>query len=146
MKTILSLVSLCAAIASAQFSFALSAFDSGAGTSQSAALAHRGVLTGWVSHLMESTDCALLPGTLFPLETVVPVSDPPLLPILSIRLSGSDLRISWPATAADFVLQSADSLQSSWSTLSARCQTAGPEQFLVVRPSDSSRFYRLASR
>jgi len=141
MKTILSLASICAA--TAQYSSALSAFDSGASTSQSATITHRGVLTGWLPQLMESSNYALLPGTFFPPETPM---EPPGLPVLSISLLESDLRISWPASAFDFVLQSTDALQSSWSSVSARYQTDGTEQFLLVSASESSRFYRLVSR
>ena len=87
MKNILCLASICAA--TAQHSFAWNAFDSGAGTSQNAAITHRGVLTGWLPRQMESSDYALSPGVPLSPETPVPKSDPPRLPALSISRTAS---------------------------------------------------------
>lgn len=53
------------------------------------------------------------------------------------------LRISWPASAGDFTLQSTTALPGGWNAEGATVQTEGDRRFILVTPSGAARFYRL---
>jgi hypothetical protein len=140
MKTIFCLTLICAAAARAQYDSTWSEFDAGNSASQSAAVAHRGVFTGWLRIAMQSPNYTMQQGhPSHPLPVAI-------LPLLTISRSGSDVRISWPLSAASFVLQAAPALNvEAWSTVRGPYQSNSTEWFIVAPPSQPGRVYRLQS-
>jgi hypothetical protein len=143
MKTILCLTLICAATAQAQYTSAWSEFDAGTSASQAAATTHRGAFTRWLRHPMQSASYAMQQGN--PPTPMVP--PPTTVPILTISRVGSDVRISWPASAAGFVLEATQDLTvgSSWSGVPGPYQSNSTERFIVAPASQSGQFYRLVS-
>lgn len=144
MKTLLCLTLICVATAQAQYKSAWFEFDAGASDSAGKSeTIHRGVFTGWLRHPMKSSSYTLQQGNPSAPLTIVPDET---APALTITRSESYVRISWPVSAASFVLEARPDLneRSSWSVVPGRYQTDGAEWFVLVPPSQSSQFYRLA--
>jgi hypothetical protein len=66
-------------------------------------------------------------------------------PKLTIVSSGGTVMISWPASAADFVLETADALISPilWQPVTIPPVTIGDKKVLTVNASSGQSFYRL---
>ena len=75
--------------------------------------------------------------------TINPSSAPS--PALSIQQSGSNVVLSWEATAASFGLQRLDEMSGNWSNLPVTLQTNGTSVFATVPATNLTRFFRLAS-
>jgi hypothetical protein len=140
MKIILCLTLLCVATAQAQYNSAWSEFDAGSRVNQAAATANRGVLTSWLRLPMQSANYTMQQGL-----PVTPVPAP-VIPILAISRVGSNVRVSWPLSAASFVLQSSPvPVGSSWSNIRGPYQSNATEWFIAIPPSQPNQFYRLTS-
>ena len=76
---------------------------------------------------------------------VLPHADPRSSPALQARPLADRVELSWPAAAGQFVLESAGRLEArtAWSEESERPAVLGDRNVLVVKPSATSRFYRL---
>lgn len=67
-----------------------------------------------------------------------------LNPALTLRKTNETCWLSWPISAADFVLQSSDNLVSGWSNVAGAVITNGTWVSVTLDLSWSARFYRLA--
>jgi len=67
-----------------------------------------------------------------------------LKPALTIRKTNDTCWLSWPASAADFILQSSDSLFSGWSNVIAPVITNGTSLNVTQDFSENTQFFRLA--
>jgi uncharacterized membrane protein len=67
-----------------------------------------------------------------------------LRPALTIRRTNDQCRLSWPMTAADFLLQSRDNLDSEWINVDAPVSNNGVTATVMQTASGTMRFYRLA--
>jgi uncharacterized membrane protein len=67
-----------------------------------------------------------------------------LKPALAIRKTNDTCWLSWPASAADFILQSSGDLVSGWSNVVASVITNGNSVSVTQDFSGSTRFFRLA--
>lgn len=76
---------------------------------------------------------------------VVPSSPPiPSVPKLSIRRSGTDVIIAWPADSTGFLLQQNSAPgNSNWTDVSNTPVVVGDEKQVFVTPSAGNTFYRL---
>jgi uncharacterized repeat protein (TIGR01451 family) len=66
--------------------------------------------------------------------------------LLTVTRSGSNLNIAWPASAGNFVLESADSLLSpiTWTQVTTPpAQQVGDQKVVTVGATNASRFFRL---
>ena len=142
MKTILYLTIIGAVSAHAQYSSDWSEFDAGSATHQSGAITHSGILSSWHSVPMRSADYEIrhgYPMLPMPVQTLG-------LPVLTITKIGDHVRVAWPASAANFTLQEARSLDSpAWSGIPGPYQQDGDESFVLIAASGAARFYRLMS-
>jgi uncharacterized repeat protein (TIGR01451 family) len=69
-----------------------------------------------------------------------------VIPLLSVSQSGATVTVSWPADAANYVLESADSLQvpNSWTVVtSPPTQLSGNQKSVTVGTTNSGRYFRL---
>ncbi|MEO8425778.1 MAG: hypothetical protein ABI651_01570 [Verrucomicrobiota bacterium] len=64
-------------------------------------------------------------------------------PTLTIARSGANLTISWPASATGFVLESANSVTGSWTTVNQTPTNDGNVQSVTITPTGQTAFYRL---
>jgi hypothetical protein len=64
-------------------------------------------------------------------------------PSLTIRKTGDNLLVSWPAGATGFVLQSADTINGTWADSTVSPVTDEAENTVTIPQSSSSKFYRL---
>ena len=65
-------------------------------------------------------------------------------PSLTVTRSGNAITISWPATATDFQLESADLLPSTnWALVPFDPPPPGQNPSVTVTPSSGNKFYRL---
>jgi len=65
-------------------------------------------------------------------------------PKLSVSLSGKNALLSWPASAAGFVLESSATLSpANWSSVATAPAVAGGQNSVTVDASSGTRFYRL---
>jgi hypothetical protein len=65
---------------------------------------------------------------------------------LTVARSGSNFSISWPASAANYVLESANTLNSpiTWSQVTTPpAQLVGDQKVVTVGTTNASRFFRL---
>ncbi len=60
------------------------------------------------------------------------------------RLANGNVRLSWPASAAGFVLQSTPALPGGWADSNATVTTEGDQSVVLIAPTDQARFFRLA--
>lgn len=60
------------------------------------------------------------------------------------HLVNGNVRLSWPATAADFVLQTTPALPGGWQNSQAAVVTEGDQRVVTLVPTDQARFFRLA--
>jgi hypothetical protein len=67
-------------------------------------------------------------------------------PALTWVLSAGAFRVSWPATAAGYLLEQSDSLESDavWETVSSPISTAGGQKSVVIQAVETQQFFRLA--
>lgn len=66
------------------------------------------------------------------------------MPRLNIERSGNVLRLSWPATAADYVLESNQHLSTgSWIPTTDTPSVEGDLKVIIITISDLQGFYRL---
>ncbi len=84
----------------------------------------------------ESSKVYLLAATLNPAQASAQ-------PTLQAQRAGDSVRISWPAAAPGFVLQSAPAVNGPWTPETAAVQTAGNESIVNVSPTGPVKFYRL---
>ncbi len=144
MKTIICLTLICAASLHAQtYTSTWAAFDSGVASSQSAAVAHRGLFGSWACHPLQSANYAIEAE-----HPSMPIPDlPGEVPSLRISLVGNDVRVSWPASASSFVLEENPALTdgASWVNVDGPYQNDGSERFILAPASEAGRFYRLRS-
>ena len=142
MKTIICLTLICAARLQAQtYTSSWSAFDSGMASSQSAAVAHRGLFGSWACHPLQSAN--------YTIESEHPslqIPEPAVeAPRLRISLAGNAVRVSWPASTT-FVLEENPTLvNGSWVNVAGPYQSDGNERFIRVPAAQASGFYRLRS-
>ncbi len=68
----------------------------------------------------------------------------PLLPALSLMLTGGNVRCSWPTSATAFALQEAVALLGHWTNSSAVVLVHGSDNTVVTPTEAPARFYRLA--
>lgn len=86
-------------------------------------------------HTLLLDDVRIVPGEVKP--------PPPSVPMNIGRTAGGALRISWPATAADFVLESADNITGPWTNAGLLTATE-VDQLVVTLPAPGrAKFYRL---
>ena len=143
MKTIICLTLICAASLQAQtYTSAWSAFDSGVASSQSGAVAHRGLFGSWACHPLQSANYEIEaehPSLLIP-------ESPGEAPSLRISLVGNNVRVSWPASASSFVLEENPTpANGSWADVAGPYQSDGNERFILVPAVQASGLYRLRS-
>ena len=70
-------------------------------------------------------------------------------PILSVTLVGSNVVVSWPTNALNFVLeQNSDLTTENWVTLTNQptLNLSNLQNEVVITPSDSSSFFRLITQ
>jgi probable HAF family extracellular repeat protein len=67
-----------------------------------------------------------------------------LKPVLTIRKTNDTCWLSWPASAADFILQSSDNLTAGWSNMVVSVITNGSSVSAPQNMSGNMRFYRLS--
>ncbi|MCL4180772.1 MAG: hypothetical protein KJ072_23870, partial [Verrucomicrobia bacterium] len=69
----------------------------------------------------------------------------PEAPELAIRLLGTGIELSWPATAGGYYLEHTEQLPpaADWQTVSTPPVPAGDRQTVIQSPSAATRFYRL---
>jgi len=114
-------------------------------------------VVGYKSGVVVSGDLTIVFGISFPLGSpytyevnfdnirLDAISDAPPTPPLSISSAGSYVRVSWPAWATNFVLETSRTLSSadSWTVLTNGI-TAGPTELVFTNPpTDVSGYYRL---
>ncbi|MBI2926815.1 MAG: putative Ig domain-containing protein [Verrucomicrobia bacterium] len=68
------------------------------------------------------------------------------LPRLKVELLDRTIRITWPASATGFVLQSNSSLSAAWADDSTTVTTEGANKVVTVNADSAARFYRLIQR
>ncbi|MEK7677502.1 MAG: RHS repeat-associated core domain-containing protein, partial [Verrucomicrobiota bacterium] len=70
------------------------------------------------------------------------------MPRLTIKQLGNAVELSWPASAADFTIETTDSQASQiqWVELTNSAVVVGGQNTITVSPSDSTRFYRLRKK
>jgi hypothetical protein len=79
--------------------------------------------------------------------SLVPVAPSPGAPKLSIRRSGADVLIAWPAASTGFVLQQNSAPgNTNWTDVANAPVVVGNEKQVIVTPSAGSTFYRLKSQ
>ncbi|MBI4326229.1 MAG: hypothetical protein HY674_13340 [Chloroflexi bacterium] len=77
---------------------------------------------------------------------IVPGEVPPPPPRVSLgiqALTDGNVRLSWPSTASDFVLQFTHALPGGWADSTASVNVEGDEFVVLVQPVDAATFYRL---
>jgi hypothetical protein len=81
-------------------------------------------------------------GTVLGGSVQIVVAQPPLM---TIRQAGSDVEISWPASAAGYYLQMIDdlALTSEWQNVTDAPVHAGESNVVLQIRGDTTRFYRL---
>jgi hypothetical protein len=144
MKTTICLALLCAAsVQAATYAPSRTSFNSGLARTQTGAVRHCGVLGPWVRQPQQSANYLNQSGP-FPIPAPMPAA-PVTAPTLSIRLVGTDIRVSWPLAASSFVLlengDPADPL--AWMKVADPYQTDAEENFVLISPAQPMRFYRL---
>ncbi|MGE3312528.1 MAG: hypothetical protein AB7O66_21380 [Limisphaerales bacterium] len=77
------------------------------------------------------------------LEECKPPPPPPEVPLSVARVAGGQVRLSWPATAVGFVLQSTAALGAAWENVGAAPVAEGDLLTVSVTP-EGTRYYRLA--
>ena len=129
-KILLSILLTIAAVANAaSYSSGWSVFDSGLAQTKNASAKNTGVLGAWVSPFMPLTQAAQ-PA-----------------PLLTIKLVGNQVRVSWPLSATGFELEERAELNSgNWSTIAGPYQSDATEHFVLAPANQASRFYRLRSQ
>ncbi|MHC1765329.1 MAG: hypothetical protein AB9869_13680 [Verrucomicrobiia bacterium] len=85
---------------------------------------------------LESSKVYLLAATLNPAQASAS-------PTLQAQRMGDSVRISWPADAPGFVLQSAPAVNGPWTPETAAVQTQGNESVVTVSPTGPAKYYRL---
>ena len=71
----------------------------------------------------------------------------PTAPVLSLNFSGSNLTLSWPATAAGYQLQQNSNIESAnWTTATASMVTTNGQNQVIVPTTSGQSFYRLSSQ
>jgi len=74
------------------------------------------------------------------------VSARPLAPALNVDLLPDDtVQLSWPASAAGFILEETPALPGGWSNSPASIQVQGAQSIALATNNGKSRFYRLVS-
>jgi hypothetical protein len=71
---------------------------------------------------------------------LVPVS---ASPTLSVSLSAGNVLITWPASAAGFVLQETSALPDGWTSSTAAVTVQGSLNAVSIPPTAKVKFYRL---
>jgi hypothetical protein len=74
------------------------------------------------------------------LSGVTPVAEPPTL---AVTVSGSNLRIAWPASATGFILQETSALLGGWTASIASVTLDGNENVATPPLGTGAKFYRL---
>lgn len=62
------------------------------------------------------------------------------------RLANGNVRLSWPASAAGFVLQTTTALPGGWADSDAAVTTEGDQFVVLIAPTDQARYFRLIQR
>jgi hypothetical protein len=78
--------------------------------------------------------------------TLNAATTPTTVELTATRTAAGNVRLTWPATATGYQLQTRTSLDTnpSWSAVTETPQSVGGEWVLELTPSDPTRFYRLA--
>lgn len=135
----LTFLGICSA--RAQYSAEWSEFDAGTASHQATGISHAGTFSGWLRTPMQSANYESQQGhpTLpIPVQT-------PGLPALTITRAGNNVRVAWPASATDFTLQEADTVDGGavWSDIPGPYPQSNDECYLLVPATDAAVFYRL---
>ncbi|MBI4663464.1 MAG: DUF642 domain-containing protein [Verrucomicrobia bacterium] len=86
-------------------------------------------------HTLLLDDVRILPG--------VVEAPPPSVPMGITKAADGSIRISWPSTAADFVLQSSDGVAGPWTNAGISTTTEANEFVATIPKPTTTRFYRL---
>jgi hypothetical protein len=62
------------------------------------------------------------------------------------RLANGNVRLSWPTSAAGFVVQTTTALPGDWEDSNATVTTEGDRSVVLIAPTDSARYFRLLQR
>lgn len=83
-----------------------------------------------------------------PLEVTITSTGGGTAPGLQVARQGTELTISWPASATGFVLQAAERLSNptSWTDLTVTPTVSGQQQSITITPGSAQRYYRLTRR
>jgi hypothetical protein len=75
--------------------------------------------------------------------TLIPAAPPAEVRLTATRAAQGQLLLSWPATAADYKLESTTNLSGQWTAVSGTPQTSGDQLTLTVSTTETASFYRL---